>query len=62
MADTVWLGLAGVIIEDANALDYYATKVGGAPVYPGQIVPAAAVTGLRCSVCGSDLTLVLQVR
>lgn len=59
-SQTVWLGLAGDMIEPNEQLDNHATKCGGAPLYPGSRPPLSAAD-VRCRVCGTPLSLVLQV-
>jgi hypothetical protein len=56
----VWLGLAGDLVGQADPVDHYATKVGGAPWYPGAAAPAEGER-LRCGACDGSLSLVLQV-
>ncbi|KAI8464747.1 MAG: programmed cell death protein 2 [Monoraphidium minutum] len=56
---TVWLGLAGEMVDPSEALDYHVTKCGGAPLYPGRRPPLRAAD-MCCRVCGALLSLVLQ--
>ena len=59
-SQTVWLALAGDMVEPGEVLDHHATKCGGAPLYPGTRPPLGAADAC-CRVCGAALSLVLQV-
>lgn len=56
----IWLGLAGDLCSPEYPCDHYTTRVGGAPVFPGSAVPWGS-SPPKCQVCGSPLSMVLQV-
>jgi hypothetical protein len=56
----VWLGLAGDMVGPEDLPDQYATRVGGHPVYPGNVLPSTSAT-YTCGVCQHMLSLIMQV-
>ncbi len=59
---TCTLGLAGEMVQAWETPDHGWTKAGGIPHLPGAMLPHSPLLGLRCSVCGMDIPLVMQVR
>lgn len=64
----VWLGLAGDLADPDLPPEHYSTRIGGSPVFPGEVPPSfppsrasSSSSKPQCQVCGRCLSLVLQV-
>ena len=51
---------AGDLVLDAGKHSPHCTKAGGRPVFPGSVLPEGT-EDIRCRICSSLLSLVLQV-